>query len=330
MTPLPPVKPSRWELLAVPGLCMHNPSYVDLPEGPRLMVSRGSHDTMKSALTFAVVDRAFNGLCRAVVAPVPSRCPHDPRLFFESADDGPSGRLAVVFAYMRNEERLPRDLRWGQAIATVRYGLDPFSVAVENVRAYPMPEAETSHKNLIPHDGVWLYHPQHQVIRDGRGRLLHQAPPLPVELRGGAIPTRWGEHLFTAYHTSEPRPDGKRDYRAYIALLGSDFPYPLKGYRKIDASDLHALGLRIKDQWAVRRVNEVLFPTTVNAAGKDGEVTVLCGLQDGHAVELSIARDHVAEMTREASEDAGQPQQVRRRERWPETSQTRPWRSETA
>jgi hypothetical protein len=271
------------------------------------MASRGSHDTMKRELTFALVDRAFTASCRAVVAPVPFRSPHDPRLFFASVEGEPTGRLQVVFAYMRNKEQAPRVASWGQAIATVRYRIDPFSVGVEDMDTFPMPEEESSHKNLIPHEGVWLYHPQRQAIRDREGRLLHETPSLPVELRGGAIPVPWREHLLTAYHACEVGPNGRRDYRGYVALLGRDFPYPILGYRKIDASDLHALGLPIKDRWAVRRVREVLFPTTVDASESNGEVKVLCGLQDGHAAELSIAHEHVAEMIHGVQRQTDQP-----------------------
>jgi len=291
---------------------MHNPSYVDLPEGPRLMASRGSHDTMKRALTFALVDRSFTALCRGLTVRVPQEMPHDPRLFFDSFDGKSTGQLRAVYAYLRGREPAPRFVRWGQAIATLRYRTSPFAVDIENLEEFPLPSGETSHKNLIPHDGVWLYQPQRQVIRDREGRLLHEAPLLPVELRGGAIPIPWRENLLTAYHSCEIRPDGKRDYCGYIALLDHDFPYPLLGYRRIDASDLHALGLPIKDPRVVRRVHEVLFPTTVNASGESGDVTVLCGLQDGHSVELSIANEHVAELAQSAQPQTDRPDRARR------------------
>jgi hypothetical protein len=209
--------------------------------------------------------------------------PHDFRPFIH-----PEHGLSVIWAYATR--RGPRgNVIWGQRYAP----LDLLGARIGRIQEIPRPEG-VSHKNLIPHERVIIYHPGRREVMtwEHPDLIVRLAEPLEIDLRGGSVPVRLNEHWsLAAFHTTT-----MVDYRGFVYEAWLGFVDNAGGVHApmfIDNSAIFENTKLTPESFPNRKLAQVVFPMGIQADPDTGDYHVIAGIQDLITIKITLDGDEV-------------------------------------
>lgn len=208
--------------------------------------------------------------------------PHDVRPFWHTYL-GP----AVIWAYATG--RGPRGgVVWGQRYAP----LDLVKLKVYDIREIPRPPG-VSHKNVIPHDDVIIYHPgRRETMCWWDLEVIKNLQPLEIDIRGGSVPLRiTPEWSLAAFHTTTLTMQGYV-YEGWLGFVdNSGIAYePMF----LDTDELIATCGLTPPSWETRKIKSVVFPMGIRESARTGNYEVISGIQDQATYIIEINKSDIS------------------------------------
>jgi hypothetical protein len=275
------INPTQWTRIHV-GVCGYNMGFLEVGEFTGVITARVRPELGPRGLTVARVSPTHYGpyeIPRIInLGEAGGMGPHDFRPFIH-----PEYGLSVIWAYATR--RGPRgNVIWGQRYAP----LDLLGMRIGEIREIPRPEG-VSHKNLIPHGDIIIYHPGRREVMtwEHPDVIVRLAEPLEIDLRGGSVPVRINpQWSLAAFHTTT-----LVDYRGFVYEAWLGFVDNSGGVHApifIDTAKIvEASGLTPKS-YNNRHLAQVVFPMGIQCDAHTGDFHVFAGIQDCITVRMTL------------------------------------------